>query len=366
MMYSHRSLLYADTYNDTCYFSNNCETSLHPPPPPLFDDSNPNPNPSLPAPPPTPSRSHGLSNSLLLAASLLAAAVLLALTFFAVIRRRRRRQLLSPSPRAAGTLGPAGSDDDDDDDGGGGGAEPLHHAWYVRTVGLDDATIASIPVAAHRGGGGDCSVCLGEFRDGELVRLLPKCAHPFHLSCIDTWLRAHVSCPLCRSLVVDPSTAADPPIASIPTPIAAAAAAAESDPTQSDPDDEEASQEEEVVVEEIENRATIVDPESDSPNSPLPGSEPVPQAPIDPVIGRSVSMDSPHVAVSVPPELEESELNPQEDQIVIKEKEKDLQANLSKAPATSDHLDIERSLSSSGRGFFFSRHGRARSSILPL
>ncbi|XP_020110111.1 RING-H2 finger protein ATL5-like [Ananas comosus] len=365
MMYSHRSLLSPDIYNYTC--GSYCETSLHRPPPPLFDDSNPNPNPSLPAPPPTPSRSHGLSNSLLLAASLLAAAVLLALTFFAVIRRRRRRQLLSPSPRAAGTLGPAGSDDDDDDDGGGGGgAEPLHHAWYVRTVGLDDATIASIPVAAHRGGGGDCSVCLGEFRDGELVRLLPKCAHPFHLSCIDTWLRAHVSCPLCRSLVVDPSTAADPPIGSIPTPIAAAAAAAaESDPTQSDPDDEEASQEE-VVVEEIENRATIVDPESDCPNSPLPGSEPVPQAPIDPVIGRSVSMDSPHVAVSVAPEPEESELNPQEDQIVIKEKEKDLQANLSKAPATSDHLDIERSLSSSGRGFFFSRHGRARSSILPL
>jgi hypothetical protein len=31
-------------------------------------------------------------------------------------------------------------------------------------------------------------VCLGEFNDGELVRL-PCCEHPFHAPCIDTWLR---------------------------------------------------------------------------------------------------------------------------------------------------------------------------------
>lgn len=49
-----------------------------------------------------------------------------------------------------------------------------------------------------------CTVCLGEFHDGELLRLLPKCGHAFHVSCIDTWLRAHANCPLCRAVVVAP------------------------------------------------------------------------------------------------------------------------------------------------------------------
>ena len=72
----------------------------------------------------------------------------------------------------------------------------MHHVWYIRTVGLDEATIASIATKEYRGvgAGGDCAVCLGEFSDGELVRLLPRCSHPFHAPCIDTWLRAHVSC----------------------------------------------------------------------------------------------------------------------------------------------------------------------------
>jgi hypothetical protein len=45
----------------------------------------------------------------------------------------------------------------------------------------------------------DCSVCLGEFRDGESLRLLPKCSHAFHQQCIDKWLKSHSNCPLCRS-----------------------------------------------------------------------------------------------------------------------------------------------------------------------
>ncbi|XP_037462330.1 RING-H2 finger protein ATL46-like [Triticum urartu] len=52
-------------------------------------------------------------------------------------------------------------------------------------------------------GGGEeaatCSVCLGVFQPGEAVRLLPACMHLYHVECIDPWLDAHSTCPLCRS-----------------------------------------------------------------------------------------------------------------------------------------------------------------------
>ncbi|KAM0892602.1 hypothetical protein ACQ4PT_025642 [Festuca glaucescens] len=44
-----------------------------------------------------------------------------------------------------------------------------------------------------------CSVCLGAFQHGESVRLLPACLHLFHVECIDPWLDAHSTCPICRS-----------------------------------------------------------------------------------------------------------------------------------------------------------------------
>ncbi|KAI9087137.1 hypothetical protein K1719_030901 [Acacia pycnantha] len=77
--------------------------------------------------------------------------------------------------------------------------------------GLDDAVIRSITVCKYKKGDGlvegtDCSVCLSEFQDCESLRLLPKCNHAFHLPCIDTWLRSHSSCPLCRSNIVTSNT----------------------------------------------------------------------------------------------------------------------------------------------------------------
>ncbi|EPS64630.1 hypothetical protein M569_10153, partial [Genlisea aurea] len=60
------------------------------------------------------------------------------------------------------------------------------------------------PFSAVRGGGGDqeCVVCLGELEDGDMVRLLPDCKHAFHVTCVDQWLAAHVTCPLCRSPIL--------------------------------------------------------------------------------------------------------------------------------------------------------------------
>ncbi|KAL6876367.1 hypothetical protein ACP4OV_012939 [Aristida adscensionis] len=44
-----------------------------------------------------------------------------------------------------------------------------------------------------------CSVCLGAFEHGEMVRLLPLCLHLYHVECIDPWLAKRSSCPVCRS-----------------------------------------------------------------------------------------------------------------------------------------------------------------------
>lgn len=44
-----------------------------------------------------------------------------------------------------------------------------------------------------------CAVCLGDFKEGEQVRVLPECLHLFHVPCIDMWLSSHSNCPLCRA-----------------------------------------------------------------------------------------------------------------------------------------------------------------------
>ncbi|KAF8005638.1 hypothetical protein BT93_K0042 [Corymbia citriodora subsp. variegata] len=80
--------------------------------------------------------------------------------------------------------------------------------------GIDEATLRSYPTvlfssAKHHEkndladsidviGGGSCSICLGEYKEGEVLRLLPECEHVFHMKCVDPWLRLHATCPVCR------------------------------------------------------------------------------------------------------------------------------------------------------------------------
>ncbi|KAK9742725.1 hypothetical protein RND81_03G193700 [Saponaria officinalis] len=49
---------------------------------------------------------------------------------------------------------------------------------------------------------GDCAVCLSKFEKDDVLRLLPICCHAFHAECIDTWLSANLTCPLCRSPIL--------------------------------------------------------------------------------------------------------------------------------------------------------------------
>ncbi|KAL6845603.1 hypothetical protein ACP4OV_025098 [Aristida adscensionis] len=72
-------------------------------------------------------------------------------------------------------------------------------------VGLDPAAIASYPKVpfSSKAAGADadamCSICLSEYRDGEMLRVMPECRHRFHVACLDAWLRRSASCPVCRS-----------------------------------------------------------------------------------------------------------------------------------------------------------------------
>ncbi|KAK1261201.1 RING-H2 finger protein ATL44 [Acorus gramineus] len=54
------------------------------------------------------------------------------------------------------------------------------------------------------GAGTECPICLGEFEEGEEVRVLPVCEHAFHVYCVDRWLQSHSSCPCCRRVCVVP------------------------------------------------------------------------------------------------------------------------------------------------------------------
>lgn len=72
--------------------------------------------------------------------------------------------------------------------------------------GVDKTVVESLPFfrfSSLRGSrdGLECAVCLAKFEDVEVLRLLPKCKHAFHIDCIDQWLDKHSTCPLCRRKV---------------------------------------------------------------------------------------------------------------------------------------------------------------------
>ncbi|OMO81965.1 Zinc finger, RING-type [Corchorus olitorius] len=75
--------------------------------------------------------------------------------------------------------------------------------------GLDPSIIKTIPTFVYstkdsqndRFSSLECAVCLSEFENEEMARVLPKCNHTFHVDCIDMWFHSHSNCPMCRAPV---------------------------------------------------------------------------------------------------------------------------------------------------------------------
>ncbi|PRQ45761.1 putative transcription factor C2H2 family [Rosa chinensis] len=75
-----------------------------------------------------------------------------------------------------------------------------------KNSGIDQVIVDSLPVFQFRSlrehkDGLECTVCLTRIEPTEVLRLLSKCKHPFHVECVDKWLDAHSTCLLCRCRV---------------------------------------------------------------------------------------------------------------------------------------------------------------------
>ncbi|XP_076900466.1 RING-H2 finger protein ATL30-like [Bidens hawaiensis] len=78
--------------------------------------------------------------------------------------------------------------------------------------GLDHSIISTFPTFTYSNVkdfrretyGLECAICLCEFEDDNVLRLLTKCSHVFHQECIDLWLESHNTCPFCRRRLETP------------------------------------------------------------------------------------------------------------------------------------------------------------------
>lgn len=85
-------------------------------------------------------------------------------------------------------------------------SNPEENPTVAVEVGLDETTLHSYPILLYSKAKHDnkdalscCSICLSDYKNTDMLRLLPDCQHMFHQTCVDPWLRLHLSCPVCRN-----------------------------------------------------------------------------------------------------------------------------------------------------------------------
>ncbi|XP_019151154.1 PREDICTED: putative RING-H2 finger protein ATL71 isoform X1 [Ipomoea nil] len=119
--------------------------------------------------------------------------ILVLVTYFSYVCVKARPGNASRSRRAV-----TAAEDDDDE------------RMSRRRLGLDEATLESYPklvysqAKQHEGdsaisSSSGCSICLADYKDADILRLLPDCGHLFHSKCVDPWLRLRPTCPICRN-----------------------------------------------------------------------------------------------------------------------------------------------------------------------
>uniref|UniRef100_A0AAQ4RTF0 RING-type domain-containing protein n=3 Tax=Gasterosteus aculeatus aculeatus TaxID=481459 RepID=A0AAQ4RTF0_GASAC len=134
-------------------------------------------------------------------------------------RRYRSQQPLPPSPYHPSLLpyflsmlpvqptGPAISLELDVDDGEVENYEALlnlaERLGEAKLRGLTKGDIEQLPSYRfnpnnHQSEQTLCVVCMSDFESRQLLRVLP-CSHEFHGKCVDKWLRANRTCPICRA-----------------------------------------------------------------------------------------------------------------------------------------------------------------------
>ncbi|XP_047307062.1 RING-H2 finger protein ATL51-like [Impatiens glandulifera] len=157
-----------------------------------------------PPPPPLQFSGHSTPSTLLIAIIGLLASAFLLVTYYLVISKYCVNSVSHNSNESDRAQNEADEDHDHNHTN-----HMIHEPWLVTGTGLDESLIKSIAIFKYKRPengsivqGTECSVCLSEFQDDESFKLLPKCNHPFHVNCIDTWLKSHSNCPLCRANIV--------------------------------------------------------------------------------------------------------------------------------------------------------------------
>ncbi|XP_078147556.1 E3 ubiquitin-protein ligase RNF38 isoform X1 [Centroberyx gerrardi] len=135
-------------------------------------------------------------------------------------RRYRSQQAVPPSPYhpsflpyflsmlpVTPTVGPTISLELDVDDGEVENYEALlnlaERLGEAKPRGLTKADIEQLPSYRfnpnnHQSEQTLCVVCMCDFESRQLLRVLP-CNHEFHAKCVDKWLKANRTCPICRA-----------------------------------------------------------------------------------------------------------------------------------------------------------------------
>ncbi|XP_073277077.1 RING-H2 finger protein ATL70-like [Primulina huaijiensis] len=89
---------------------------------------------------------------------------------------------------------------------------------------LDESTLSSYPKMLfseakinHKDStAACCSICLTDYENSDVLRVLPDCGHLFHLKCVDQWLHSHPTCPVCRTSPIPTPLAEVVPLAARP------------------------------------------------------------------------------------------------------------------------------------------------------